>query len=101
MRLASGAQIVSAVAGTVASGQSVFLSIRPERVDLSEKRSEARNVLETEVTDSVYQGDHLRVQLQNASSPLIAKLGRRSREFPPGTKVYAAFSAGDCRVIAP
>jgi putative spermidine/putrescine transport system ATP-binding protein len=41
------------------------------------------------------------VQLQNATHPLIAKLGRRSREFPPGTRVFAAFSAGDCRVIAP
>lgn len=101
VRLPSGAQIVSAVSGSVASGQPVFLSIRPERVDLSETRGDARNCLETEVTDSVYQGDHLRVQLQNAAQPLIAKLGRRSREFPPGTKVYAAFAAGDCRVIAP
>ncbi len=101
VRLPNGAQIVSAVSGTFASGQSVFLSIRPERVDLSETRGEAHNVLETEVTDSVYQGDHLRVQLQNPAHPLIAKLGRRSREFPPGTKVYAAFSADDCRVIAP
>ena len=101
VRLPSGAQIVSAVSGSVASGQPVFLSIRPERVDLSETRGDARNCLETEVTDSVYQGDHLRVQLQNAAHPLIAKLGRRSREFPPGTRVYAGFSAGDCRVIAP
>ena len=101
VRLSTGAQIVSVISGTVASGQPVLLSIRPERVDLSETRGDARNVLETEVTDSVYQGDHLRVQLQNVAHPLIAKLGRRSREFPPGTKVYAAFSAGDCRVIAP
>jgi putative spermidine/putrescine transport system ATP-binding protein len=100
VRLSSGAQIVSAVSGSVASGQPVLLSIRPERVDLSETRGDQRNCLETEVTDSVYQGDHLRVQLQNAAHPLIAKLGRRSREFAPGTRVYAAFSAGDCRVIA-
>ncbi|AAK65626.1 polyamine ABC transporter ATP-binding protein (plasmid) [Sinorhizobium meliloti] len=101
VRLPSGAHIVSAGSGSLVSGQSVFLSIRPERVDLSETRGDARNCLETEVTDSVYQGDHLRVQLQSAAHPLIAKLGRRSREFPPGTKVYAAFSANDCRVIAP
>ena len=90
-----------AVSGAVASGQTVYLSIRPERVDLTETRGDTRYCLETEVTDSVYQGDHLRVQLQNAAQPMIAKLGRRSREFPPGTKVFAAFSAGDCRVIAP
>lgn len=101
VRLASGARIVSAVSGTVAPGQTVYLSIRPERVDLTEIPGDARNSLETEVTDSVYQGDHLRVQLQNDAHPLIAKLGRRSREFAPGTRVYAAFAAGDCRVIAP
>ncbi|WP_312411636.1 ABC transporter ATP-binding protein, partial [Shinella sp.] len=100
VRLPNGAQIVSAVSDGVAAGQGVYLSIRPERIDLAEARGAARNVLETEVTDSVYQGDHLRVQLQNEAYPLIAKLGRRSREFAPGTKVFAAFSAGDCRVIA-
>ncbi len=99
VRLASGARIVSAVSGTVAPGGTVQLSIRPERIDLAEAPADTRNCLETEVTDSVYQGDHLRVQLHNDSYPLIAKLGRRSREFPPGTKVYAAFSSGDCRII--
>jgi putative spermidine/putrescine transport system ATP-binding protein len=49
----------------------------------------------------LYQGDHLRVQLRDTNHPLIAKLGRRSAEFSSGTKVYAAFSAGDCRVILP
>ncbi|MBD0415239.1 ABC transporter ATP-binding protein [Oryzicola mucosus] len=101
VRLPSGAQIVSAVSATVSAGQSVYVSIRPERVDLTEIRGDQLNCLEAEVTDSVYQGDHLRVQLHNPSHPLIAKLGRRSREFSPGTKVFAAFSSGDCRVIAP
>ncbi|POO55833.1 ABC transporter ATP-binding protein [Agrobacterium rosae] len=101
VRVASGAKIVSAVSAQVSPGQTVYVSIRPERVDLTEIRADARNCLEAEVTDSVYQGDHLRVQLQNPSHQLIAKLGRRSREFQPGAKVYAAFSADDCRVISP
>jgi putative spermidine/putrescine transport system ATP-binding protein len=101
VRLPSGAQIVSAVSGSVGAGQPVLVSIRPERIDLSQTRGQARNLLETEVTDSLYQGDHLRVQLKNASAPLIAKLGRKASEFQPGTKVFAAFSAADCRVIAP
>ena len=101
VRLASGAEIVSAVSGSVAPGQNVLLSIRPERIELSETPGATGNVLETQVTDSVYQGDHLRVQLHNTIHPLIAKLGRRSREFAPGTKVFATFSADDCRVIEP
>src|SRR5690606_36009180 len=101
VRLASGLRIVSAVTGDLAPGGPVHLSIRPERIQLAETPAEQRNCLETEVADSVYQGDHLRVQLQNAVHPLVAKLDRRSREFPPGTKVYAAFSSGDCRIIRP
>lgn len=101
VRLPSGSQIISAVAEGVSAGRPVLVSVRPERVDLSEARMEARNCIETEILDSVYQGDHLRVQLQNDSHPLIVKLGRRSREFEPGTKVYAGFSSSDCRVIIP
>ena len=101
VRLSSGAEIVSAVSAGVATGETVYLSVRPERIELAEARNAQNNCLETEVTDSVYQGDHLRVELAAGSHSLIAKLGRRSREFEPGTKVYAAFSAGDCRVIAP
>ena len=101
VRLGSGAEILTAAPAEVSAGQPVFLSVRPERIDLAETASGANNCLETEVADSVYQGDHLRVQLAAGSHPLIAKLGRRSREFTPGTKVFAAFSAGDCRVILP
>ena len=100
VKLPSGATI-AAVADGVTAGQTVYLSIRPERIDLSDSRIDGGNSLETEVTDSVYQGDHLRVQLKNPAHPLIAKLGRRSREYAPGTKIYASFAAQDCRVIAP
>ncbi len=100
VKLPSGATLC-AVADSAVAGQTVHLSIRPERIDLSDSRRPGGNSLETEVTDSVYQGDHLRVQLKNPAHPLIAKLGRRSQEYPPGTKIYASFAADDCRVIAP
>lgn len=101
VRVSSGARIVSAVSADVLPGQSVYISIRPERVELTEASCETGNCLEAEVADSVYQGDHLRVQLSSPSHSLIAKVGRRSAEFQPGAKVHATFSADDCRVIAP
>jgi len=92
--------IVSAVGGGVAVGGNVLVSVRPERIDLTEERNEAGNCLEAEVADCVYQGDHLRVQLQAGSQTLIAKLGRRAGEHPAGSRLHAAFSPRDCTVIA-
>nr|WP_027668227.1 ABC transporter ATP-binding protein [Rhizobium leguminosarum] len=100
VRLHSGEKITSAVTGTVSSGQEVYLSIRPERLELTADKVASENHLELQVTDSVYQGNHMRVQLSGAGNSMIASINRRSEEFGQGTKVYAGFSSGDCKVIA-
>lgn len=100
VRLHSGETITSAVSGTVSSGQKVYLSIRPERLELTANKVASENYLEMVITDSVYQGNHMRVQLSGSGAPMIAWLNRRSAEFVPGTKVYASFSVSDCKVIA-
>jgi putative spermidine/putrescine transport system ATP-binding protein len=53
------------------------------------------------VSDNIYQGDHLRVQLKGAAQNFIARRDRRAREWAPGTAVHAVFPAEDCWVIAP
>lgn len=100
IRLPSGGHIVSTIGGGVAVGGNVLVSVRPERINLTEAHAEAGNCLEAEVADCVYQGDHLRVQLQAGSQTLIAKLGRRAGEHPAGRRLHAAFAPGDCTVIA-
>ena len=101
IRLPSGVQIVSAIGGGASVGDDVLVSVRPERIDLTSERNGAPNCIEAEVADCVYQGDHLRVQLQAGSQTLVAKLGRRAGEHPAGHRINVAFAPGDCTVIAP
>jgi putative spermidine/putrescine transport system ATP-binding protein len=99
VRLSSGEQIIAASVSFVAEQKPVLLSLRPERVQLTQDRSNFENSFAMTVVDSVYQGDHLRIKLSNGTQSIVAKLDRRSREFEPGARVFAAFSPDDCQVV--
>lgn len=81
------------------TGQQVLVSIRPERIELKQTKT-GMNSLAANVTDCVYQGDHLRVQLDGNGNSVIARLGRKSHEWPIGANVVAEFQSSDCWVIA-
>ncbi len=74
--------------------------MRPERIQLGPPSVAARNRLPTKVLDSVYQGDHLRVQLDESAFRLVVHLDRRSEEWPDGADVVAHFAPEDCWVVA-
>ena len=82
------------------AGASVLVSVRPERIQLGPASVAAQNMLPTRVVDCVYQGDHLRVQLDEAAFGLVARLDRRSAEWPAGADVVAHFAPEDCWVVA-
>ncbi|HSP26367.1 MAG TPA: TOBE domain-containing protein, partial [Saliniramus sp.] len=79
-------------------GEAINLSLRPERIRLGDDSS-VGNALEAQITDWVYQGDHVRVHLQAGGLALVAKLDRRAREWPVGSAVVASFERDDCRVV--
>jgi putative spermidine/putrescine transport system ATP-binding protein len=83
-----------------AAGARVLVSVRPERILLGPSSLAVQNMLPTRVLDSVYQGDHLRVQLDEAAFRLVARLDRRSAEWPDGADVVAHFAPQDCWVVA-
>ncbi|WP_273792764.1 ABC transporter ATP-binding protein [Brucella anthropi] len=99
IRLKDGGTLTASSKGTLVTGQKVLLSIRPERIELVSE-SCADNLLKTCVTDSVYQGDHLRIQLDGGAYGFIVRLDRKAREWAPGTDVVAGFNAADCWTIA-
>ena len=82
------------------AGARVLVSVRPERIQLSSPSVAVQNMLPTKVLDSVYQGDHLRVQLDEAAFRLVVRLDRRSLEWPAGADVVAHFAPEDCWVVA-
>ena len=98
--LASDRQLTVPRSEALAPGARVLVSVRPERIQLGPASIAASNRLPTRVLDSVYQGDHLRVQLDEAAFSLIVRLDRRFSEWPAGADVVAHFAPGDCWVIA-
>ncbi|QRM57330.1 ABC transporter ATP-binding protein [Sinorhizobium sp. BG8] len=99
--LKRGGHVVAGLAGAMKTGQDVLLSIRPERIELRETAGRQDNSLTATVADCVYQGDHLRVQLDGAGHDFVVRLDRKAHEWRPGSPVVAEFRPGDCRVIAP
>lgn len=99
IRLQNGGQLSATLANVMPTGQQVLVSIRPERIELKETKT-GMNSFAANVTDSVYQGDHLRVQLDGNGNSVVARLGRKSREWPIGANVVAEFQSSDCWIIA-
>ena len=104
VRLTNGEAITVADTQGLAPGQPVFISIRPERIEVQDTAiaNTGPNAFATRVADSVYQGDHIRLQLEDgAGAPYIARLDRKSAEWPKGTAVTALFKPADCKVVLP
>lgn len=100
VRLKNGHTIQAAATGTMKPGDGVLLSLRPERIELGDTAGSHSNNVGVTVADSVYQGDHLRIQLRADNHDLIVRLDRKSSEWQPGTSATASFNASDCWVIA-
>lgn len=77
-------------------GQEALVSVRPGRIDLSSSCSGAQNSLSAKVKDSVYLGDHLRIQLDEQAHNFVVHLGRKTSEWGIGSEVVANFNANDC-----
>ena len=99
VRLNSGHRLVAASGSGFAAGSKVLLSVRPERIELGQAAA-GDNHFATSVLDTVYQGDHLRVQLDDKAHGFIVRLDRKAREWPAGSPVSASFAAADCWTIA-
>ncbi len=81
-------------------GARVLVSLRPERVRLSDGPA-CRNSIPVTVADTVYQGDHLRVRMTGSGLELIAKVDRKAPAWPVGAAVHAGFEPDECMLIAP
>ncbi len=76
----------------------ILVSVRPERIRLGPDAA-SENAYPATVTDAVYHGDHLRIQLDNGAFGFVAKADRRTAEFNPGDRVMASFAPSDCWML--
>ncbi|MDS1138006.1 ABC transporter ATP-binding protein [Nitratireductor indicus] len=98
VRLPDGRHIAAAASDTLADGQNVLVSIRPERIRLDDLHG-GTNQLAARITDSVYQGNHLRIQLDEGAHNFVVHLDRKAAQHQPGAEVMARFQPDDCWVI--
>ncbi len=97
--LARGGSLSVAAANGLAAGQRVLVSIRPERIALGRERPAGPNTLRARIVDTVYQGDHLRVLLDDGAFGFVVRMDRRATEWPEGAEVVASVDPADCWVI--
>ncbi|NDV88505.1 polyamine ABC transporter ATP-binding protein [Aurantimonas aggregata] len=94
-----GGRRIVAAAPTVPTGADIVVSVRPERICLTPAPG-FDNILDAEVEDVVYQGDHLRFHLACGSLRLVARAERSAESWPVGTRLPIAFRAEDCSVFS-
>ncbi|WP_438820663.1 ABC transporter ATP-binding protein [Aminobacter carboxidus] len=100
IRLDAGPMVEAYLTSEFASGAAALVSVRPERVGLSET-SNAANAMPVKVLDTVYQGDHMRVRLAGSGIEMVAKVDRKTRAWAVGAEAFATFNPDECTVIAP
>lgn len=96
--LEGGQTIRVASAAGLEPGKHVKVSVRPERIDLGPS-GEGQNELKVRVTDVVYHGDHLQVQVDAGSRSLVVKAPRNALTSQIGQEVTASFSPEQCWIV--
>lgn len=102
VRLSSGELINASAVKVARKGDRTLLSLRPERVKINPAVNGATNVVDGDVEEIIYLGDHVRTRLKVADqSDFIVKIPNNT-DRPPlkeGMKVKIGWSAEDCRAL--
>ncbi|QPC41903.1 ABC transporter ATP-binding protein [Kaustia mangrovi] len=84
-------------------GARTTLSLRPERVEIN-PNGNAANVLEGEIEELIYLGDHIRTRMSVAGhEDFIVKIPNKSghQALREGTRTKIGWKTGDCRALDP
>ena len=100
VRVPQGKAIEVPATGVLEPGQKVHVSVRPERIELSSCPTPGVNSFPSRIIDTVYQGDHLRVLLDDGAFNFTVRTGRQKDEWKAGDAVVASFAASDGWIIA-
>jgi putative spermidine/putrescine transport system ATP-binding protein len=82
------------------AGQKAWFSLRPERMRLGGRPADG-NAVDMTITDCIYHGDHMRVQLARGHVSFTARCERLAGHWAVGAPVSVSFDPGDCTVLTP
>ncbi len=83
-------------------GESVFVSIRPEKIRVGLEADRCKNVFEGRVTDEVYVGLASRVQIELNEGPKITanvQIADIGQKFELGSRVKVGWEPANCIVV--
>ena len=101
VKLHSG-ETVKAFAVNVKRGDLTLLSVRPERVAIAPAKGAADVVLDGEIRELIYLGDHIRTRLTVAGhDDFVVKVPNTAAhsELARGNRVKVGWKAADCRAL--
>jgi putative spermidine/putrescine transport system ATP-binding protein len=100
--IALGADLAAKVRSSpdLQAGQRALFSLRPERMRLGADPA-GDNALAMTITDCIYHGDHMRVQLVRDNFTFTARCERLAGTWTVGAPVVVSFDPRDCTVLAP
>jgi len=104
VQLPNGTEIFAQNVLSHQEGDKTSVSLRPERVALSDERPEDANAFEATVVETIYHGNHVRVALEVAGQDdfrAMIRAGNIHANLDPGHKLYVGFSTEDCRALDP
>jgi len=93
---------IKATAVNVAKGDRTTLSIRPERISFSKKKSASKVTMPAKIEELIYLGDHIRCRMTVAgNSEFVVKVPNASLsgDIKPGTSGYVGWETEDCRAL--
>jgi putative spermidine/putrescine transport system ATP-binding protein len=93
-------QALNVVGG--AAGARTLLSIRPENIEINPKSKSTDNLLDADVRELIFLGDHVRARLGVAGNDdFIVKVRAKgsANELKQGAKIKVGWQAADCRAL--
>ncbi len=104
VELATGEIITADPINVARAGERTTLSLRPERVEIAPGENEVPNVLNGEIHELIYLGDHIRAVLKVADAKeFIVKVPNNAghKTVAEGDKVQVGWQTEDCRALDP
>jgi putative spermidine/putrescine transport system ATP-binding protein len=95
-------ETVKATAIGARQGERTLLSLRPERVEINPAKGQTDVVLDGQIEELIYLGDHIRTRLMVAGhDDFIVKVPNKaaSATLQRGNKVRVGWKAADCRAL--
>ncbi|MGI9482612.1 MAG: ABC transporter ATP-binding protein [Hyphomicrobiales bacterium] len=102
--LNDGQRVKALDVNTDGAGNATTLSLRPERVVIDPKRGTVPNILNAQIEELIYLGDHIRTRMKVAGDDeFIVKIPNNAghQTLAEGSKAKIGWETEDCRALDP